>query len=358
MCPKERIRAVLDRRPVDRLPVDLWHTPEIGEALRAHTGAADDLTMYKALGLDKIVWVFMGYRTAQGETAGSQVGAKASGKRTMWGAPLKEVQVPGGRYEEFAGAPMAGFDTPGSIDDYPWWPDPDLFDYDAAVAGARAAACDFAVIGPWVSLLEIYCQMRGLEQALVDLATSPALVEAVLDRVEAIQTEMMRRFFARAADCLDLVFVSDDAAGQTGLLISPAMWRRHLQPRMARWCELIHSYGLRVFYHTDGAAEPLIGPLIECGIDVLNPIQHACPGMDMGLLKANYGRRVIFHGGVDNQSVLPFGTPEEVRAETLRCLGTLGAGKEGFICCSCHNVQPGTPLENILAMVETARTAR
>ena len=137
--------------------------------------------------------------------------------------------------------------------------------------------------------------------------------------------------------------------------MSPAMWRRHLKPRLIRWCELIHAHGLRVFYHTDGAAEPLFAELIECGIDVLNPIQHACYSISLDELKQRYGGRVIFHGGVDNQSVLPLGTSADVVAETRRLLATLGAGRQGFICCSCHNVQAGTPIENILEMVATVR---
>jgi uroporphyrinogen decarboxylase len=175
--------------------------------------------------------------------------------------------------------------------------------------------------------------------------------------VESIQTEMMRRFLARAGKSLDLDFISDDIAGQTSLLMSPTLWKRHLQPRLRRWCELIHALGCRVFYHTDGAAHPLLGPILDCGVDVLNPIQHACPGMELENLKREFGQRVIFHGGVDNQFALPRGTPEDVRRETQHCLETLGAGREGFICCSCHNVQAGTPLANILAMIKTVQDA-
>jgi len=313
--------------------------------------------MWKALGLDKIVWVFMDYQTEAGDRAGAQsgAGAESGGDRTMWGVPLKEIQAGAARYAEFGAAPMAGCDTPAAVDRYPWWPKPDRFAYEAAVELARRAAQEYAVIGPWVSLFEIYCQLRGLERALMDLVEHPELVEAALDRVEAIQTEMMRRFFARARPHLDLVFISDDIAGQKSLLLSPRMWERHLQPRLKRWCELIHAHGLRVFYHTDGAARPLLKAILECGVDVLNPIQHACPGMDLAGLKREFGSRIIFHGGVDNQAVLPRGTPEQVRAEVRECLRTLGAGREGFICCSCHNVQAGTPLENILAMVQTVR---
>ena len=355
MLPKDRIRAVVNREPVDRLPVDLWHTTEIAESLRTYFNVTDDLQMYRALGLDKIVWVFLEYISEEGEMMGSQVGAEASGRRTMWGAPLTVIQAGKGYYEEVSGAPLAGFDTAESVRDYPFWPDVDRFDYDRAVRQAKRAAQDFAVIGPWVSYYEIYCQLRGLEQALLDLALRPAFVDAVLDHIEEIQTEMMKRFFDLAAQHIDLAFISDDIAGQTGLLMSPAMWRRHLKPRLQRWCDLIHSYGLKVFYHTDGAAEPLIAPLIDCGIDVLNPIQHACPGMELELLQKKYSGNVIFHGGVDNQSILPFGTPDDVRVETRRCLDILGANGEGYVCCSCHNIQAGTPLDNIFAMVETVR---
>jgi uroporphyrinogen decarboxylase len=77
--------------------------------------------------------------------------------------------------------------------------------------------------------------------------------------------------------------------------------------------------------------------------------------MEMEELKRRFGSRVIFHGGVDNQTVLPRGTVAEVRAEVRECLRTLGAGRAGYICCSCHSVQAGTPVENIMAMVETVQ---
>ncbi|MFP5209781.1 MAG: hypothetical protein ACLGRW_10875, partial [Acidobacteriota bacterium] len=148
MNSRERILAVLNRQPVDRLPVDLWHTPEIGEMLRRHCGVSDDLAMYRALGLDKIVWVFMDYRELSGERAGAQSGAGAEegGSRTMWGVPLRDIKAGEAHYAEFGAAPLAGYDTPESLDDYPWWPSVDRFEYESAVAKAQEAAREFAVI--------------------------------------------------------------------------------------------------------------------------------------------------------------------------------------------------------------------
>jgi uroporphyrinogen decarboxylase len=79
--------------------------------------------------------------------------------------------------------------------------------------------------------------------------------------------------------------------------------------------------------------------------------------MDMAKLKKNYGDRLTFHGGVDNQKVLPYGTAQEVREEVLNCMATLGKNQEGYICCSCHNIQPGTPFENILTLIDTVKNS-
>jgi len=355
MNSRERILAVLGRKPVDRIAIDLWHTPEVERMLQEHFSVDNNLDLYKVMGLDKIVWAFVDYKTASGEIEGTQAGAGAEGTRTMWGVPLKTVRAGYESYHEFVEPPMASFDHPDKIAIYPFWPDPTRFDYDSAVRRAKQASRDFAVIGPWVSLFEVYCQLRGLEQAMMDVALNPTLVEAILDRVEQIQTEMMKKFLDQASCYLDMVFVSDDVGCQRGLLFSPNVWRQHLMPRMARWCDFIHSYGLTVFCHTDGAVEPLIQPLIDCGIDVLNPIQHICTGMDPADLKRRYGDQVIFHGGVDNQNVLPFGDPDDVRREVQYLMNTLGGNREGFICCSCHNIQANTPLENILTMVQAVK---
>lgn len=165
----------------------------------------------------------------------------------------------------------------------------------------------------------------------------------------------MRRCFAAAGDDIQLAFVSDDMGTQDSLLISPRMWDRFFKDRMKRWCDLIHQHDKLVFYHSDGAVAPLLPRLIEAGIDVLNPIQHACPGMGREELKNKHGSHLVFHGAIDNQKILPFGSPDDVRLETRKCLDTLGAERSGYIVCSCHNIQAGTPIENILAMVETAQ---
>ena len=122
-----------------------------------------------------------------------------------------------------------------------------------------------------------------------------------------------------------------------------------------RCIALAKEFGIKVFHHDDGAMADFLPDLVELGIDILNPIPRHCPGMDAASLKARWGHRLCFHGAVENQRTLPFGTPEEVRAEVRHCIDALGGDGTGYILAPCHNLQPVTPLENILAMYDEAR---
>jgi uroporphyrinogen-III decarboxylase len=142
--------------------------------------------------------------------------------------------------------------------------------------------------------------------------------------------------------------------GQSAMLISPAMWRRFLKPRMARFVAEVKGVnpGVRVAYHSDGVIDPIIPDLIEIGIDVLNPIQPAC--VDPAQLKRQYGDKLCFWGSIDEQHTLPFGTPDDVRREVATRLDTIGRGG-GLIIGPTHHVQLDTPMENFRAMIDAIK---
>ena len=351
MNSHQRILATLEGKPVDRVPVDVWLTPEALESTMRHVGADDELGLYRELGVDKIVWIFPGYQSERYDPNDSQ-------GRDPWGVPTHKVRSGLATYQEFGEGPLADLEEPAELDGYPLWPHPDGFNIEAAKnAAEQARGHGFATIGPWISHFEVYCHMRGMENALVDVVAEPEFLDATLERIDSIQSAMLERFLTELGDLIDLVFISDDMGTQESQLISGAAYRRHFKPRLARWCEMIHAHGKRALFHTDGAARGLIPDLIEAGVDVLNPIQHVCPGMERGALSADFGDQLAFHGGVENQHALPHGSAGDVRAETRKCLETLGAGGR-YIPCSCHNIQAGTPVENILAMIETVHQWR
>ena len=349
MTSHERILATINRQPADRVPVDVWLTPEVLDSLRKHVGEKNEFELYRKLGVDKIAWIFPGYGTRKFDPNDSE-------GTDPWGVSTVKVKSGLATYQEYGEGPLATMDSIGQLDDYPLWPDPDKFNYAAAKKLAqRARSFGFSTIGPWISHFEIYCHMRGMENALMDLIAEPEFLSAGLDRIEAIQTKMLDRFLSELGDLIDMVFISDDMGTQESQLISISAWDEHFRSRLARWCDQIHGHGKKVLFHTDGAARDFIPHLISCGIDILNPVQHVCPGMECGPLKRDFGDKVVFHGGVENQHVLPHGTPDDVRQEVMACLETLGSGG-GYIPCSCHNIQAGTPVANVLAMVEAVQS--
>jgi uroporphyrinogen-III decarboxylase len=148
---------------------------------------------------------------------------------------------------------------------------------------------------------------------------------------------------------VDMIWVGDDVGGQTGMMISPATWRRFLKPRLATFIAEIKALNpaLKVAYHSDGTIYPIIPELIEIGVDILNPIQPAC--MDPEKVKREYGDRLSFWGSLDEQHTLPFGSPADVEQEVRTRLKTLGR-QGGLILGPTHFVQLDTPLENFWAM--------
>jgi len=153
---------------------------------------------------------------------------------------------------------------------------------------------------------------------------------------------------------VDVVETADDLGGQTGLLISPRMYRKLIKARHAALNAAIRRRTqARILYHSCGAIMPLIGDLIEVGVDILNPIQPLPGLMDPEELIARYGRRLVFHGGLDVQSLLPTGTPNQVRAHVCHYLDVLGP--ECYIMAPANSVQPGTPPENLVAAYEVLR---
>lgn len=348
MNPKQRVRAILNREPVDRIPVDLWMTGEVQQSLFDHCGTSDDIELNRKLGIDRIIWADAPYR-------GELRTPESDGEITNhWGARFRPIQAGEATYSEYLENPLQKYDSIESLDDYPWWPDPEQYDIDAFRAQMDQIGDEFPVLSPWVSFFEVYCALRGLENAMMDLLIAPDYVNNVLDRIEDIQTRLLDKCYQAAEGRLDMLFYSDDMGTQKDLMISADSWEQFIRPRVERFSAQAHRHGVKVFHHTDGAVRPLLPRLIEAGVDVLNPIQHICPGMDMAGLKQDFGQSLVFHGGVDTQAVMPRGTPEDVRNETRDCLNQLGRGG-GFICCSCHNVQAGTPVENILAMIDTVQ---
>ncbi|MBM3957846.1 MAG: hypothetical protein FJ313_07330, partial [Gemmatimonadetes bacterium] len=348
--PKDRVLAAIRRETVDRIPTDYWGTVEVTEMLCRHLGCDGVVAMYDRLGVDGILRLTPPY---VGPPLPERYDGGSAYVRQAWGMRFKpQPYAAGGIYWELVHHPLAAARTVEDLDAYPW-PRPEWYDYEA-LARQCAAHPDRAVEVGYCAIFYYHNMLRGLEQSLIDLIERPEFTHHLLKRLADTFYEYHARCFEATRGLAQMTQVTDDFGTQKGLMISRQAFEEIYRPHMERAIELAKSFDLIVFHHDDGAIRPLIPDLVEMGIDVLNPIQWRCPGMDPAELKESFGDRLCFHGGIDNQGVMPFGTPDDVRAEVAHKLATLGRDGTGYIVAPCHNLQLNTPVENILALYEAA----
>jgi uroporphyrinogen decarboxylase len=221
---------------------------------------------------------------------------------------------------------------------------------------------DLAIMGRFGGpILEQAHYLRGWERWLMDMAADPEFASALLDRITDIQIRLDEAGLRAAGKYLSIFKLSGEDLGmQDRPIFSPRMWRELARPflerrwRAARVALDRYAPHVKLLLHSDGAFRPFIPDLIECGVQALDPIQEHCPGMELYELKRDFGEQLTFHGAVDTQQVLPFGTQAQVEAEVIRCVDALGRDG-GYILAPVHNVQADVPPENLVAMCRAAQ---
>jgi len=199
--------------------------------------------------------------------------------------------------------------------------------------------------------------IRKYDDFLMAHLTHPEWIEDFYARQTEVALENLKLYREAVGDRISAIFMSGtDFGSQRGELISPDLYRRLYLPFHKRMNDWVHANTTwKTFFHCCGSVYHLLPSFIEAGVDILNPVQCSAANMDPQRLKDEFGDRVVFWGGgVDTQKTLPFGTPDEVRAEVRQRIRTFAPGG-GCVFNSIHNIQAKTPVENVLAMYESAR---
>jgi len=351
---RERTFTVLNFEEPDRVPVDFW----MSGGFRAKLEAALGLSAAAFLDAHDV-----DLRYIEGPAyAGPPPRRFADGTdEDIWGVRRQRVRVRAGdgveTYEEVAVSPLAGATTVEEIERYGHWPSADWFEYGGIEAQCEAIRAEGRVavfMGDRrnrLAQLKPAMYLRGVEQILVDMSLNPGIARALFARIRGFYSAYAERIFEAARGKLDVLLTGDDFGSQNGPLVSPEMWVEFLQEGFAGYVGLAKSHGLRVMHHTCGGVRPLVPLLIENGLDVLQSLQPEAAGMDLRGLKAEFGGRLAFHGGISIQRTLPFGSAEDVRREVRDRVEGLAPGG-GYILCTAHNIQADTPVENVQALVE------
>jgi uroporphyrinogen decarboxylase len=362
MAPRERILTALNHQIPDRTPTGGGFHPEVQQRLMKHFRTSRWADVEAELGLDGHEEISVRARVPEFER---QAQVRTVGQLKRKGVWLDErtyrdewgvVQRIGesGWYEEWVSGPLADADGEdlSAVESLALPRVEDLAvppDYDAQVRRLKERGC--FVEGEIRNPYKMAWLLRGMDNLLADYLLNRDFVETLYDRLYALYGAMARR---EAQAGVDMISIWGDVAMQDRIVMGPEVWRAVDKPRLARLvadCRRI-SPGLHVFFHSDGALTDLVGDLVEIGFDVINPIQPEC--MDPVAIKRRWGDRITLDGGISVQRTLPYGTPQQVRAEVEHLIGRCGYNG-GLVAQPSNGVQPDCSVENILACYETIK---
>ena len=341
----ERVLAVLNGEQPDRVPIDFCAIGEVANRLINDLGTKDYDSLLERLHVDfrRIEPIYL---TSHTRDCGDGTYAD------VWNMRVKEVNKNGGKVYERLPGPLVNLDTIELVSKHYRFPIADMVDC-SNIEKQLERYKDYAKLcGPWTPFLCHLFDMRGLEQTLVDMAAEPEYVKFLVKQILDFYYQVAIRIFEIVKGRAHICFIGDDFATQRGMMISIGMFRYFFKDAFRKLFGLAKDYGLKVMMHSCGAITDLIPDLIEIGADIINPVQVSAAGMDIRSLVSAFGDKVCFHGAIDQQYLLPFGTPDEVRAsvrETIRAFH----GYRYFLCSS-HDLIENIPTENVVAMYDEA----
>ena len=406
MTSRERILAAIEHRQPDRVPVDLGATPSSGISaiaygnLKRHLGLTQghnrvyDVVQQLAQTEDDMLNRFhidvvdIG-RAFNTEAAAWQPTTLADGQKAEYPAWFHPERQADGSFIAHMkdGLDIAHMPARGTfydqtyfpyLDDYPadyrdlstemgkilWaalvhspWDhanDPGFWDTLRAKALELHRNSDRAlmiVIG--CNLFEWGTFLRRMDNFLMDLVAEPEQVERLLDALMERHLAVLEQACRAVGDVADIIRFGDDLGTNGGPFMSPNTYRSLFKPRHTILCDYVHKNSkMKTFLHSCGSIRALLPDLIEAGYDIINPVQTTCRGMEPDGLKKDFGKDICFWGGgCDTRTVLPTGTPAEVKEHVKRRLEILAPGG-GFVFNTVHNILPDVPPQNIVAMFE------
>ena len=330
MSYKERMRCAIQHEPVDRIPTQINYTPSLGEKMAQHFGVSiENLSAHLGNHLLRVDLSYPARLSDDGKTTfdwwGTGFSTEEEGYFTTVN-PLAESK---------------------DLDAYPW-PDPhrvDLFE-DATHKIAADNGEHFIAPNFGFALFERAWSLRGFDNLLMEIATDPGYVEALLDRITEIQLVLVHRFLELGVDG---GYFGDDYGAQKNLLFSPRSWRTLIKPRLAKLFAPFREAGLPVMMHSDGDIAKILPDLVEIGLTVYNPVQPEVH--DHHWLKDTFGTQLAYYGGISTQTVLPNGTPTDVKQAVKACVSALAPENTGLLLAPSHRMMTDIPLANIEALL-------
>jgi uroporphyrinogen decarboxylase len=360
MNQKQRTQAAINRKPHDRPPVFVTLTPQMAATLSAHLGltyeAPEDSLLSTRISHTKLL------TTLGNDCVGIAACTPAERpiKITPEGLITNEygmVFKNAGMYNEFYQFPLFNAETAADIENYNWFDPTWTSRFTFADSVVKEYGDKYAIVADLeTTIFETAWYLTGLEKLLLDLLMEPEYLPVLLDKIMQINLITGTRLIEAGAD---IIWAGDDFGMQTGMIMDTESWRKYFKPRIKFLFEEFKKVNpeIKIAWHSCGSILPIIPDFIEIGLDILNPLQPHAAGMSPEYLVQNYGRDLIFLGGIDIQELLPNGPLSRIKDEVKRRIEIFGK-YNGYICAPAHNIQPDTPVEHVLAFFEAVKEFR
>ena len=341
MTSKERVLRNYSFQSIDRFTIDFCAESAVYARLREHYGVDDDLKLMEKLQVDfrypKPKWIGFPLVDSQGR-------------------PTDYFGIPRRGHGDFGYPivhPMAEVSSVEEVEAYRYWPTPDMWDYDRYAEDCRQFE-EYAVLGgAWAWFFEAGCELVGMDRWFLLMHDKPEVAHAILEKTTGFMERTSEIMFEKVGKYIDICFTGDDYGFQCGPMMSGKMFTDFVRPYLQRIYDVGRKNGKLVMHHSCGSVASLIPTFMEMGLNVLEPIQVRAAGMDPAELVQKYGGKLCFHGSIDTQGTLPFGTPDDVRREVRKRIETFKP-YGGFTIAPSQHLMTDIPLENIVAMYEEA----
>lgn len=360
MNQKQRTLSALNRQPHDRPPVFATLTPQMAQKLSAYLGISyeepEDSLLSTRISHTKLLTRLGNDCVGIAACTPTERPVKITPEGLItneYGMVFKNA----GLYNEFYRFPLANAETAADIEQYDWFDPnwPSRFAFAGSVVGKYSN--DYAIVADLeTTIFETAWYLTGLEKLLVDLLMEPEYLPALLDKIIEINLVTGKKLIEAGAD---IIWAGDDFGMQTGMMLDLDTWRKHFKPRIKLLFEAFKKVNpeIKIAWHSCGSILPIIPDFIEIGLDILNPLQPLAVGMTPEYLVENFGRDLVFFGGIDIQEQLPNGPVLRIKDEVKRRIEIFGK-YNGYICAPAHNIQPDTPVEHVLAFFEAVKEFR
>lgn len=343
MTSRERIITALNHKQPDRVPAAFECVESVYKKLMKHYNFSDREQLYNKFGIDTR-YIAPKYIGPELKTYRDSIGNLV--EQSYWGFELT-YHWTGKEYNTITSYyPLANIKSVSDVDNYNW-PKADWFDYESIKTECDKYK-DKAIVMGHEGPFQIAAFVRPMEELLFDMAAQPEIAKRIYNRMVEFELEYYERIFKAADGNITILRPHDDYGTQISLLFSRDMWCEFFKDNTKKLVDLAHKHNVFYMQHSCGAVRNVIPDLIECGVDVLEPLQKVT-GLEPESLKRDFGDVLSFHGGIDTQGVLPNGTPEQVKVETRHYIDTLNRNG-GYILMASQAFEGDVPIENIEAL--------